>query len=136
MLLLLANLPERMAPVLAAGSTWNIEESPAQQLDALTKVFVSGEPLVFERQFKPLVHLQNGVWYFKTADIRLFGWFPHRDCFVAASIGGADLTKRLRLYRPFGEEVGRFRDALPLDEPKFVAGEDPNAVISNFSYPP
>ena len=76
------------------------------------------------------------VWYFKTADVRLFGWFPHRDCFIAAAVGGADLTKRLNLYRPFAEEVGRLRGALQLDEPKFVAKEDPSAVVSNYSFVP
>jgi hypothetical protein len=135
-LLLVPELPARMNPVLAGGSTWNIEESPAQQLDALTVAFVSGQPLVFGRQFKPLVHHKEGVWYFKTADLRLFGWFPHRDTFIAAAIGGTDLTKRLRLYRPFAEEVGRLRSNLPLDDPKFVKGDDPNAVVSNFAYPP
>lgn len=135
-LLLLPVLPARMADALAAGSSWNIEESPTQQLDALTVIFVSGDPLVFGHQFKPLVHHQDGVWYFKTADVRLFGWFPHRDCFIAAACGGADLTKRLNLYRPFAQEVGRLRAALPLDEPKFVAGEDPNAVLSNYAFIP
>jgi hypothetical protein len=135
-LLLLPQLPARMDHALAEGSTWNIEESPAQQLDALTVVLVTGEPLVFGRQFKPLVHHQDGVWYLKTADVRLFGWFPHRDCFIAAAVGGADLIKRLRLYRPLAEEVGRLRTALPLDEPKFIGGNDPNAVISNFAFHP
>jgi hypothetical protein len=133
-LLLLPELPGRMAEALAAGSTWNIEESPTQQLDALTVVFVTGQPLAFGRQFKPLIHHREGVWYFKTADVRLFGWFPHRDCFIAAALGGADLTKRYRLYRAFAEEVGWLRTNLPLDDPKFVAGDDPNAVVSNFSY--
>ena len=116
---------------------WNIEETPAQQLDALTAVFASGEPLAFGWQFKPLARVPHveGVWYLKTADVRLFGWFPYRDCFIAASVGLADLTKRLWLYRPFGQEVVHFRNALTLDEPKFVSEEDPNAVVSNFSYP-
>jgi hypothetical protein len=125
-----------MTQALEVGSTWNIEESPAQQIDALSVIFVAGEPLVFGRQFKSLVHHQHGVWYFKTADVRLFGWFPHRDCFIAAAVGGADLTKRLNLYRPFAEEVGRLRGALQLDEPKFVAKEDPSAVVSNYSFVP
>jgi hypothetical protein len=135
-LLLVPQLPDRMDQALAEGSTWNIEESPAQQLDAFTVVFVTGQPLVFGRQLKPLVHHRDGVWYFKTADVRLFGWFPHRDCFIAAAVGGADLTKRLRLYRPFAQEVGRLRENLALDEPKFIGGDDPHAVVSNFSYPP
>lgn len=137
-LLLVPPLRDRLDAALAVGSTWNIEETPAQQLDSLTAVFVSGEPLAFGWQFKALEHVPNldGVWYLKTADVRLFGWFPCRDCFVATSVAVADLAKRLHLYRPLGEEVARVRDVLPLDEPKFVPGDDPNAVISNFTYPP
>ena len=137
-LLLVPRLRSRLDEVLAVGSTWNIEETPAQQLDALTAVFVAGEPLTFGWQFSPLRYVPHldGVWYLKTADVRLFGWFPCRDYFIATSVVVADLAKRLRLYRPFGEEVERIRQALPLDEPKFVPGDDPHAVVSNFAYPP
>jgi hypothetical protein len=135
MLLLVPRLQARLDEALAEGSTWNIEETPAQQLDALTTVYVAGEPLAFAWQFKSLVHHQEGVWYLKTADVRLFGWFPYRDCFIATSVGVAETVKHYRLYRPLGEEVARIREALPLDEPKFVPGDDPNAVVSNFTYP-
>jgi hypothetical protein len=139
MLLLLPPLAARLDQTLAlSGSTWNIDETPAQQLDALTVNFVSGEPLAFGHQFKVLFHHRpgaEGVWYLKTADIRLFGWFPHRDCFVATSIAIADQAKRLRMYRPLGDEVARLRDQLPLDPPKFIGGDDPHAVVSNFTYP-
>ena len=137
-LLLVPRLHDRLDEALAVGSTWNIEETPAQQLDALTAVLVSGEPLAFGWQFKPLLYVPNldGVWYLKTADVRLFGWFPCRDYFIATSVVVADLAKRLHLDRPFGEEVERVREALPLDEPKFVPGDDPNAVVSNFTYSP
>ena len=137
-LLLAPRLHARLDEALAIGSTWNIEETPAQQLDALTAAFVTGEPLAFGWQFKRLQRVPDldGVWYLKTADVRLFGWFPFKDYFVATSIAVADVAKRLHLYRPLGEEVARFREALPLDEPKFVLGDDPNAVVSNFTYPP
>lgn len=36
------------------GSTWNIETSPAEQLDALVQIFAAGETLTFSWQFKPL----------------------------------------------------------------------------------
>ncbi|HEY2527040.1 MAG TPA: hypothetical protein VGJ20_03665 [Xanthobacteraceae bacterium] len=137
MLLLVPPLRDRLDAALAVGSTWNIEETPAQQLDSLTAVFVSGEPLAFGWQFKALGRVPHldGVWYLKTADVRLFGWFPCRDGFIATSVGLTEQTKRLHLYRPFGEEVVRIREALPLDEPKYIPGDDPNAVVSNFTYP-
>jgi hypothetical protein len=138
-LLLLPRLAGHLNQTLAdMGSSWNIEESPAQQLDAFTNVFVAGEPLTFRRQFRNLERVPSvdGVWYLKTADVRLFGWFLCRDWFVATSVGSAEIIKRSELYRPLGEEVARFREALPLDEPKFVPGDDPNAVVSNYTYPP
>jgi hypothetical protein len=138
-LLLLPQLAARLDQSLAAaGSTWNIEETPAQQLDSLTAIFVAGEPLAHGRQFKCLVPDRSGVdgvWYFKTADVRLFGWFPFRDYFVATSVGIADVAKRLQLYRPFGQEVARCRGQLDLDEPKYIGGIDPNGVVSNFTQP-
>ena len=138
MLLLIPRLHARLDEALAIGSTWKIEETPAQQLDALTAVFVTGESLAFGWQFKKLGRVPglDGVWYLKTADVRLFGWFPVKDCFIATSIAVADVAKRLHLYRPLGEEVVRFRETLALDQPKFVPGDNPNAVVSNFTYPP
>jgi hypothetical protein len=138
MLLLLPELKARLDATLAVGSSWNLEETPEQQLDALTSSFVAGEPLAFGWQFKYLAHYgptPEGIWYLKTADIRLFGWFHLRDCFIAGSAGIAGAAKRYHLYRGFGDEVMRFRDRLPLDEPKFVGGDDPHAVVSNFTHP-
>ena len=36
------------------GSTWKIESSPLEQLDALMAVYASGDTLTFGWQFKPL----------------------------------------------------------------------------------
>jgi hypothetical protein len=138
-LLLLPELPARLEEVLSGDSTWNIEETLAQQLDAITASFVAGDPLAYDQQFKSLNYDRSGVegvWYLKTADLRLFGWFCAKDCFIASSIGDAGQTKRLHLYKPFGEEVVRRRQQLPLDEPKFVYGDSPDDVISNFSFSP
>jgi len=135
LLFLLPGLAGRIDAALAGGSTWKIEETPAQQLDALTLDFVAGEPLTYRWQFSRLIHHHDGVWYLKTADVRLFGWFPFRDGFIAGAIGLTDLVKRSQLYFGFGSEIVRLRDNLPLDDPKFVGGTDPNAVVSNFTYP-
>jgi len=137
-LLLLPRLAQRLDEVLpTAGSTWKIDETPAQQLDALTESFVAGEPLVIGRQVKYLDWHKRaqGVWYLKAADIRLFGWFPRRDHFLATSIGIAEQVKQIRLYHGFGTEVAYCRDQLSLEEPKYIPGDDPNAVVSNFNYP-
>jgi hypothetical protein len=41
------------------NSTWKIEVTPNQQLDALLEVFCSGETLTFGPQFKPLTHIKG-----------------------------------------------------------------------------
>ena len=38
-------------------SNWQIEETPAQQLDALLELFCAGETLTYGPRFKPLTHL-------------------------------------------------------------------------------
>lgn len=117
------------------GSTWNIEESPAEQLDALVGIFAAGEVLTFGDQFKPLRHIRHGAWELKTADLRVIGWFYRKDCFIACMTDTADRIKHHRLYNGYVNEVARFRDELELDEPKFIAGEDPDDVVSDFDYP-
>src|SRR6266571_754944 len=65
-------------------STWNVELTPAEQLTALVEIYCSGDVLTFGWQFKPLTHVKDGIWELKTADLRVFGWFHKRDCFVGA----------------------------------------------------
>lgn len=117
------------------GSTWKIEQSPQEQLDALIAIYCSGDTLTYQWQFRPLNHLGDGIWEMKTADLRVFGWFPHKDDFIGVSANLADQIKRSNLYRPYCEEAIRRRDKLDLDEPKFIQGDDPNAVVSNFDFP-
>lgn len=119
----------------ALESTWNIEQRPIEQLDALFYTFCSGETLTYGWQFKPLVHIRNGIWELKTADLRMFGWFYAKDCFVATDAELSDTVKRLHMYGPFRDQAVRRRDALDLDEPKFIQGDDPNDVISAYDYP-
>lgn len=117
------------------GSTWKIEETPNEQVDAMLAVYCAGEPLAYGHRFKPLNHLGEGIWELKTADVRIFGWFPVKDCFVATD---ADLKRNIvdrQMYRPYAEQAVRLRIQLGLDEPKFVPGEDPLDVVSDFYYP-
>src|SRR5262245_23368864 len=87
---------ENTLPTL--GSRWGVEQSPLEQFDALMEVYASGEPLTFGWKFKPLVHLAEGVWELKTADLRVFGWFSARDCFIA---NVADTKDRIRLHKMY-----------------------------------
>ena len=130
----------RLVPVFTTElptwqSQWKVEQSPVQQIDALLEVFCSGTTLTFGPQFKPLTHIRDGVWELKTPDVRFFGWFPVRDCFVGVALNTAYNVKNHNLYAGYAGEVERYRNLLSLDEPKFVQGDDPNAVVSNFDYP-
>src|SRR5262245_46299929 len=124
---------ENVLPTL--GSTWNIELSPAEQLDALVEQYAAGEPLVYQHNSYPIRHVSGYVWELKTPDLRIFGWFHKMDCFVGVVANPTELIKRHNLYHGHAGDVVRFVDALDLDPPKFIAGDDPRVVVSNFYYP-
>ncbi len=133
-------LVPRLAPTLQEelptwGSSWNIYTQPLEQLDALTYEYATGQPLAYGRQLKPLVHHGDGVWELKTADLRIFGWFPKKDHFIAVRVLTAEHVKQHNLYHGLVGEVRRAIEVMPLDEPKFIPGDDPDAVISTFYYP-
>jgi hypothetical protein len=117
------------------GSSWNIELSPAEQLDAFMAIYASGQTLTYPRAFHPIRHAGNGVWMLKTADLRVFGWFHARDCFVGHVANTAEKIKQHGLYHGHAGEVVHFRTTLDLNEPKFISGENPNDVVSNFGLP-
>lgn len=120
---------ENVLPSLA--SLAQLEESPLEQFDALMGIYGSDEILAYERQFKPLYPRENGTWELKTQDIRIFGWFAQKDHFVGVVADEMWKIKEHRLYAGYIGEVVRFRDRLNLNAPKFVPGDDPNAVVSN-----
>jgi hypothetical protein len=111
------------------------ELSPEQQVFALADVFCSGERLTVGQQFKPLTHITDGIWELKTRDIRVFGWFNKKDCFIGAVADDATKIKKHELYRGYANVTTKlFRERLDLDAPKFVSGDDPHAVVSNFDH--
>lgn len=115
----------------ATDSSWDLETSPNEQLDALIYEYCSGQPLCIGLRLKALVHLGEGIWELKTPDLRLFGWFTQKDCFIVSDCDDAGRVKKVPLYRGYCEQAVRLRGALDLDEPKFVTGDDPNDVVSN-----
>lgn len=116
-------------------SEWEIESTPLEQLDALAEIYASGEALTYGHRFKVLKPALNGVWELKTFDLRIFGWFKERDCFIAVVADLAGHVKEHSLYPKYRDEVVQFRAVLNLDQPKFIPGDDPNDVVSNFDYP-
>jgi hypothetical protein len=116
------------------GSSWGIEIPPYEQFDAITARFAAGLHLIFERQIRPLMPYDEGIWELKTQDLRIFGWFPRFDCFVATMIDGAERIKLHGLYEGYRSDAVRFRSLLSLNEPKFIPGDDPHAVVSNIAF--
>lgn len=124
---ILEHLPE-------AVTDQDTEIQPVEQLDDLLNSFCAGECLSIGRQIKLLRHWDGGVWELKTLDLRLFGWFPRVDTFICNAVDFATHIKRFGLYAGYRGETIRFRDLLPLDEPKFIQGDDPHGVITNVSF--
>lgn len=125
-----------MSDILPAlKSEWDTSITPLEQLDAFLEIYGSGEVLTYDRRFKPLCHHMDGIWEFKTPDLRLFGWFVKKDQFVGWAADLAAKVKKHELYHGYAREAGNFRQKLKLDEPKYITGEDPYAVVSNFDYP-
>jgi hypothetical protein len=112
-------------------ATWETELSCQEQVVELTEMFCAGDELDSNTQFHALHPYDHAVWELKTGDVRIFGWFPKKDHFIGVVAHDAYFVKRHDLYHGLIGEVVRFRDALNLDEPKFVPGDDPHAVVSN-----
>jgi hypothetical protein len=115
------------------------ELNPVEEFYALMANFCGGTVLEIPRDFHPMRAVgrdgnHQGVWELRTIDLRIFGWFPVKDSFVAVSAHPAKKVKDEGLYHGPVNEVVDFRHRLNLDEPKFISGDDPNAVVSNFDY--
>lgn len=111
---------------------WTSELTPAEQLAAYVDDFCAGEELEIPTGFHCLRPEQKGVWSLKTPDLRIFGWFHTRDCFIGVKADTADRIKKHDLYLGYLGEVARFRDNIDLDEPKFIQGNNPYDVVSNY----
>ena len=116
-------------------STRKLDITPLDQFDDLMISYCLGEELLIDAQFHALRPIAKGVWELKTPDLRIFGWFPCKDHFIAVAGHFADGVKKKRLYGAYVDQVVAFRDGLDLDPPKFLPGDDHNVVVSNCSFP-
>ena len=113
----------------------HLEQSPAEQVATIIEDFCSGATLVIGPHLNMLDHVDGGMWKLKTYDTRIFGWFAKRDVFVGVCGHSTTHVKQHGLYHGIAGEVGRARDALDLDPPKFIPGDSPYGVVSNYSFP-
>src|SRR5258708_36537371 len=73
--------------------------SITEQIDDLFYSFLSGEQLIFTKQFRVVRAEENAVWELKTPDIRVFGWFMARECVFAGFEHCPDTVKEHGLDR-------------------------------------
>ncbi|WP_407180571.1 hypothetical protein [Bradyrhizobium sp. STM 3562] len=104
--------------------------SAAEQIDDLFYSFLSGAQLVFTRQFRAIRAEDNAVWELKTPDVRIFGWFMSKDCFVAVFGNWTDTIKDHDLYRGYRIAIRRLRRELGIDATLCVEGVAPDDVLS------
>src|ERR1700721_819766 len=102
----------------------------AEQVDDLFNTFLRGQPLVYMKQFRSIRAEKNAVWELKTPDVRIFGWFLKKDCFVGVLGNWADGLKAPDLYRGYRIAIRRMRRELGVDETLCVQGVTPGDVVS------
>jgi hypothetical protein len=104
--------------------------SPMEEFDDLLFNFISSEGrLRYGKMFKDLIPASEELWELKTWQLRIFGWFYRKDCFIAVH---PDQTVRVKGksegYRNAINKVKQVRMAIDLDEPKYVGGVITNVV--------
>lgn len=104
------------------------KQDPMEQVDYLFYDFVSGADLSYYERSHSMNPHALGVWELKTPDTRFFGWFVHNGTFIIAEADTAFRCKQHNLYPGYLGQVVRRRDALDLDEPKFVTGDYSNVL--------
>ncbi|WP_157009812.1 hypothetical protein [Sphingobium sp. YBL2] len=114
------------------GSDRQIEIEPKEQLDGLLADFCEGEEVMAATQFKCLQPKENGIWELKTPDVRVFGWFYEKDCFIVSAVDAKWRILEHGLYNGYISEAVRLRAELFGENAKFVEGTEPDDVISNW----
>jgi len=75
--------------------------------------------------FHDMLPKEHAVWELKTADLRIFGWLCQPREFIAVCGGFKDDYEEPTKTKNYGDDRDRViaaRNALALDEPKFVTG--------------
>ncbi len=113
-------------------SLLNIEQSPAEQLDEILYNFTSGKPLGYPRDFHEMYHRGEGFWELRTADVRVFGFFARKDCFVCTDVADKNRLAQYRLTSQYIEQGKRRRADLDLDPPGWIESVEPRDVVSDW----
>lgn len=116
---------------MKAAAFYSESMRPALQAQNLLRHFISGKPMQHSRLFRQMSPLSNDVWELRSDDLRFFGWFHRKDCYVAVS---GDLFENLKadksLYEMHRIKAVKARDALNLNDPKHLQGAGRHDVLS------
>lgn len=110
----------------------NIEQSSAEQLDEILYNFTSGKPLGYPRDFHEMYHRGEGFWELRTADVRVFGFFPQKDWFVCTDVADKNRLMQFRLTNQYVAQGKRRRAELDLDHPGWIESVEPRDVVSDW----
>lgn len=109
-----------------------IKTLPEEQLDGLLADFCEGVEMTVTTHFRTVRPVDCGAWELKTPDVRVFGWFHERDCFIASAIDAAWHVKQVGLYAGYAREAEAHRIRLFGPNAPFVKGLNPDDVLSNW----
>lgn len=106
--------------------------TPIEQVFAVFYEYVAGENFSSDRRFKKL-HCtpDHHVWEFKTDEVRVFGWVPHKDAFICCF---GDSKDNIELNGSYGRYIAQTvyaRNIMDLDEPKYLEGRSYIDVVSD-----
>ena len=117
---------EWMKNVLTAASSDGFVDgaaTPKEQVYSLVNKFISGDD--FDKPFPhPMFPEVDGVYRFRTADVRLDGWFPEPCCFVVAAM---ELKENCATVKgrdnEMRDQVIRIREELQINDGAYLTGD-------------
>lgn len=110
------------------------QDTHMEQFYAIMVKYLSGQRmsvLPSWEDIKILSPVVDGIWEFRTLDIRMFGWFSAVDTFIAHRVLDKDFVQNHKLSTGLATATAYYRSTLGLDPPVFVASDRIQDVVSN-----
>ncbi|MBY5743494.1 hypothetical protein HFO28_07795 [Rhizobium leguminosarum] len=116
--------------VKTATAFYEGDIQPKRQALAILKDFIVGKPFPGPKLYKKMSPHTDDVWELRTPDLRFFGWFYRKNCYIATS---GELFEKLkadeRLYEEHRINCIKARNGMDLDPPKYLQGATADDVI-------
>jgi len=90
--------------------------------------FSNGFPFDADDELKRLKPIEECVWEIKSDDLRILGWFPARDYFIAHIGKLKEELLEYDDYKPHIDEIVAYRKTLITTLPDHVYGGYPNVI--------